>query len=618
MKRILHGVVFGGMSLVAGLEAAELTPSDGVASTSFGVSAALSGPVAIFGATGSAVPNGKAYLFRGLDPETGEAAQAAVLTSSDGKASDLFGAGGRISVAGTIAVIGATRSTVGTHTAQGAAYVFRDLDTISGTVTEAAKLAASDGADFGAFGSSSGLSGTMAVVGASSSAVGANSSQGSAYVFRNLDTATGTVTENAKLVASDGAASNFFGTSVGLSGSLAVVGAYGNAPGGNSQQGAAYVFRGLDTATGTVNEAAKLTASDGAAGDRFGTATSVSGARALVAAARAAVGANTRQGAVYLFTGLDTATGGVTETARLTASDGVASMNFGDSVALSGTTGLVGSASAVIGTTTAQGAVYLYRNLDAASGAVTESVKMYASAGSTNLKFGSSVAIDGDQFVIGATGANSQTGAAYTGSVSSMTTMDFGNTQRTIDGISFITHDDWTIGGATSGNIVALSAGDAAQVVDGRSLYLGKSAGSNNNALALSGSLTAEEVNIGSVAGNAGNALVLNSGSLLTVDTIRLVTGNSIVIEGDYSDLNSFLGYLGSAALNVWNGASWQTADGANVSSLLTASIEADYTRITAVPEPGSVALLGLGLAAAAVAWRRRVAARARAIPGRV
>jgi len=608
VRKVLCAAAGAGVCLASVVSAGELTPSDGVASMGFGVSSVLSGPAAIFGATGSAVPNGKAYLFRGLDPETGEATQAAVLTASDGKSNDLFGAANRMSISGTIAVIGATRGTVGTNDAQGAAYVFRNLDTLSGAVTEAAKLAASDGANFSSFGSASGLSGTMAVVGASSTAVGANSSQGAAYVFRGLDTATGTVTENARLVASDGAANNFFGTSAGLSGSLAVIGAYGNAPGGNSQQGAAYLFRGLDTATGTVTEAAKLTASDGAAGDRFGTATSVSGARALVAAARAAVGVNTQQGAVYLFTGLGTAAGSVTETARLTASDGAASMRFGDSVAMSGSVGLVGSVSAVIGGNSSQGAAYLYRNLDTVTGAVTESVKIYASTAAANWYFGSSVAVDGDRFVIGARGADSQTGAAYTGSVSSLTTMDFGNTQRTIEGISFITRDDWTIGGTTSGNIVALSAGDAAQVVDGRSLYIGKSAGSNGNALALSGSLTAEEVNIGSVDGNAANALVLNSGSLLTVDTIRLAGGNSIVIEGDYTDLGAFLTYLGSSALRVWDGASWQTADGANVSSLLTASLAADYTRITAVPEPGSLALLGLGVLAAAVAWRRKAA----------
>ena len=34
---------------------------------------------------------------------------------------------------------------------------------------------------------------------------------GSAYLFRNLDTATGTVNQNVKLLASDGAAEDFFG-----------------------------------------------------------------------------------------------------------------------------------------------------------------------------------------------------------------------------------------------------------------------------------------------------------------------------------------------------------------------------------------------------------------------
>lgn len=598
MRKVLQVLLFCGVSVGWRLEAAELSPASGVPGTLFGTGASMDGGILVFGATGSSLAIGEAYLYRGLDPETGEATEAAKLVASDGAQDDLFSGPGRNSVSGTMALIGALRGTVGSNVNQGAGYLYRNLDTASGTVTETAKLAASDGVNNDQFGTSVGLVGNTGIVGASN--------KRAAYVFRNLDTATGTVTENAKLIASDDAANSQFGGSVAISGSIGVVGAYWASINGNSQQGAAYIYRDLNTVTGTVTENAKLVASDGGAGDRFGNAMSISGNMVVVTAPRTTVGANTRQGAVYLYRNLDTATGTVTQNAKLSSSDGVASGNFGDSVAIDGTVALVGSLSTKIGANSAQGAVYLFRNLDTASGSVTENVKIFASSGTADMNFGSSVAMSGDQFAIGARGVDSKTGAAFTGSVSSMTTMDFGNTQRTIEGISFITQDDWTIGGKTSGNIVVLSAGDAAQVVDGRSLYIGESAGSNNNALALSGSLTAEEVNIGSMAGNSGNALVLNSGSLLTVDTIRLAGGNSIVIEGDYADLGAFLTYLGGVTLNVWDGASWQTADGSNAASLLTASIEADYTRITAVPEPGSAALFGVGLAAAAVALRRR------------
>ena len=107
------------------------------------------------------------------------------------------------------------------------------------------------------------LSGTTGLVGAPYATVNGNSYQGAAYVFRNLDTASGTVPENAKLTASDGAYGDEFGQAVSLSGTTALVGAYQATVNGNSGQRAAYVFRNLDTASGTVPENVKLTASDG-------------------------------------------------------------------------------------------------------------------------------------------------------------------------------------------------------------------------------------------------------------------------------------------------------------------------------------------------------------------
>ena len=79
---------------------------------------------------------------------------------------------------------------------------------------------------------------------------------GSVYVLRASDGE-----ELAKLSASDGAAGNFFGESLAINGDTVVVGARGD----NNVTGAVYIFRASDGA-----QLAKLTASDGAAGDHFG------------------------------------------------------------------------------------------------------------------------------------------------------------------------------------------------------------------------------------------------------------------------------------------------------------------------------------------------------------
>ena len=103
------------------------------------------------------------------------------------------------------------------------------------------------------------------------------SDSGSAYVF----TRTGTTwTEQAKLTASDGAADDRFGSSVAIAGDTIVVGAYWDDDNG-SDSGSAYVF----TRTGTTwTEQAKLTASDGAADDQFGRSVAIAGDTIVVGA----------------------------------------------------------------------------------------------------------------------------------------------------------------------------------------------------------------------------------------------------------------------------------------------------------------------------------------------
>ncbi|MEA1966066.1 MAG: FG-GAP repeat protein, partial [Euryarchaeota archaeon] len=81
-----------------------------------------------------------------------------------------------------------------------------------------------------------------------------------------------------KLTASDGAAGDFFGYSVAISGDYAVVGAREDDDAG-SASGSAYIFK----RDGTVwTEQAKITASDGAAGDLFGMSVAISGDYAVV------------------------------------------------------------------------------------------------------------------------------------------------------------------------------------------------------------------------------------------------------------------------------------------------------------------------------------------------
>ena len=136
---------------------------------------------------------------------------------------------------------------------------------------------------------------------------------GSAYVFRYDGSDW---VEEAKLTASDGAADDYFGGSVAISGDTAVVGAVCDDDNGRNS-GSAYVFRydGSDWA-----EEAKLTASDGAAYDYFGCSVAVSGDTAVVGASDDDDnGLDSGSAYVFRYDGSDW-----TEEAKLTASDGAA------------------------------------------------------------------------------------------------------------------------------------------------------------------------------------------------------------------------------------------------------------------------------------------------------
>ena len=148
--------------------------------------------------------------------------------ASDGRAGDLFGYS--VAISGDLAIVGASSGF-----SSGSAYILsRNPD---GSWSETAKLLASDGAQFDTFGTSVAISGDTAIVGANAADGNADVS-GSAYIFsQNSD---GSWTENDKLLASDGTEFDAFGTSVAISGDTAIVGAHLDDDDGSSS-GSAYI-----------------------------------------------------------------------------------------------------------------------------------------------------------------------------------------------------------------------------------------------------------------------------------------------------------------------------------------------------------------------------------------
>ena len=288
----------------------------------FGISVSLSGDRALVGARGdddNGYGTGSAYVF---DYDGMNWTQSAKLRASDGTMEDQFG--WSVSLSGDRALVGAYRDS-DNGSSSGSAYVF-DYDGMNWSQSQ--KLTASDGAKDDFFGHSVSLSGDRVLVSASGDDDNGSSS-GSAYVF---DYDGMSWSQSAKLVASDGATSDGFSSSVSLSGDRVLVSAGGDDDNG-FDSGSAYVF---DYDGMNWNQSAKLVATDGASYDYFGSSVSLSGDRALMGA----LGHYLDSGSAYVFDydGLNW-----TQSAKLTQDNVVVADYFGVSVSLSGNRALVGA-----------------------------------------------------------------------------------------------------------------------------------------------------------------------------------------------------------------------------------------------------------------------------------
>ncbi len=341
-------------------QAAKLTASDGAGQDELGVSVAISGDTIVAGAPldnpGANFVQGSAYVF--VKPAGGwaNATETAKLTASDGAAEDELG--DSVAVSGDTVVAGAFNDDVGANSAQGSAYVFVKPAGGWADSTETAKLTASSGAAFDQLGPVA-ASGDTVVAGAANRTVGGNGFQGSAYVFVKPASGWTNATETAELTASDGVANALLGGSVAVSGDIVVAGARGD----NSAKGSAYVFVKPASGWASTTEAAKLTASDGAAGDTLGISVAASGDTVVAGASPDNVGANADQGSAYVFVKPASGWASATETAKLTASDGGAFDFLGGSVAVSGATLVAGAFGDDVGANADQGSAYVFVNV---------------------------------------------------------------------------------------------------------------------------------------------------------------------------------------------------------------------------------------------------------------
>ncbi|MCH7495283.1 MAG: T9SS type A sorting domain-containing protein, partial [Candidatus Marinimicrobia bacterium] len=155
-------------------------------------------------------------------------AQEAKLLPSDGATEEFLGIS--VCICGDYAVVGAKWDDFNT----GSAYVFKRTGT---SWTQEAKILSASGHSFGI---SVSISGDYAVVGSSGEDDNGVAS-GSAYVFKRNGTSW---SQEAKLLASDGAAFDRFGESVSISGGYAVVGSSGDDDNGDLS-GSAYVYSGI-------------------------------------------------------------------------------------------------------------------------------------------------------------------------------------------------------------------------------------------------------------------------------------------------------------------------------------------------------------------------------------
>lgn len=368
----------------------KLTASDAAGLDEFGTSVAIDGGVAVVGApfeNSGFGTSGAAYVFRFIGTGWIEEQK---LVASDAAANDWYGK--TVSISGDVIVVGSPDDD-DLGNASGSAYVYR-FD--GSTWNEEQKLLAGDGAPNDLFGNAVAVSGDVAVIG-SPQDDDAGSSSGAAYVFRYTGS---TWNEEQKLVGSVATANDLSGEAVAVDGSLIVVGAPKNQAATSGPIGA-YVYRFIGS--GWNEEAVLAPASGVRSVDRYGDSVDVDGSRVAIGASN-----DDDRGSAFVFR---FSAGSWSLEQKISASDGAMTDGFGSSVSLDDV--LVVGAPGDDDGGSGSGSAYVY-SFDGSMW--MEALKLTASDAGADDEFGLTVAVEGGLAMVGARhddNIGSNSGSAY-------------------------------------------------------------------------------------------------------------------------------------------------------------------------------------------------------------
>lgn len=362
----------------------QFVSSDGAQDDYFGYRVAISadGNTVAVGAWWDDVLNinqGSVYVYRWSGLEWKEMR----ITANDGTTFSLFGNSVAISADGNTLAVAAS----GYDSSRGVVYVFKWN---GASYEQMQKLKKGSPVNNDCFGRCLAMSydGKVICVGAD----GENTNTGSVYVF-HWDGSS--YQQFQRLVASDGATDDYFGTSVSTSsdGYRVAVGAiFGE--GMNSNSGSAYVYRWDGSSWSEI----KIKATNGALNDEFGKSIALSAdGNTVVVGASNGEGRAAHSGAAYVYR----CNGSSFVETRIIASDGEATDNFGISAAISSDGDMLAiGASGDDNNGTDSGSTYVYRW----NGSSWIETIITAPNGAAQDAFGTSVAIsfDGGTLVVGA------------------------------------------------------------------------------------------------------------------------------------------------------------------------------------------------------------------------